>query len=90
MISEDPELEILSTLSDKDVFTLTKGLSKEELRSPFTNGAFGLDEKSINQAIRKMKATGLISSRRDGNDHVYFLNKSRFHDIIVFLQNLVE
>ncbi|MBE6525235.1 MAG: helix-turn-helix transcriptional regulator [Thermoplasmata archaeon] len=90
MISEDPELEILSTLSDKDVFTLAKGLSKEELRSPFTNGAFGLDEKSINQAIRKMKATGLISSRRDGNDHVYFLNKSRFHDIIIFLQNLVE
>lgn len=90
MISEDPELEILSTLSDKDVFTLTKGLSEKELRSPFTNGAYGLDEKSINQAIRKMKATGLISSRRDCNDHVYFLNKSRFHDIIVFLQNLVE
>ena len=90
MISEDPEFDIISALADKDVLTLTRGLSREELRSPFTNGAFGLDERETNQAIKKMKSAGLISSRRDGNDHVYFLNKPRFHEIISFLQNLVN
>ena len=90
MISEDPEYDILSALADKDVIALAKGLSKEELRSPFTEGAFGLDERATNQAIRKMKSAGLISSRRDGNDHVYFLNKTRFIEIITFLQNLVN
>ena len=90
MISENPELDILTALADKDVLVLAKGLAAEGLRSPFTNGAFGLDERSINQAIRKMKAAGLISSRRDGNDHVYMLNKGRFHEIIGFLQNLVN
>lgn len=90
MISEDPEFDIISTLADKDVLTLTRGLSEKELRSPFTEGAFGLDEKSTNQAIRKMKAAGLISSRRDGNDHVYFLNAPRFREIIHFLQKLID
>lgn len=90
MISENPELDIFAALSDKDVLTLTKGLSKEELRSPFTDGTFGLTEAETNQAIRKMKSVGLISSKRDGNDHVYFLNGSRFRDVANFLLNLVE
>ena len=37
-----------------------------------------------------MKNAGLISSRRDGNDHVYFLNKPRFKDLIIFLNGLIE
>ena len=90
MISENPEYDILSALADKDVIELAKGMSKEELRSPFTNGAFGLDESATNQAIRKMKSAGLISSRRDGNDHVYFLNRTTFLEIITFLQNIVN
>ena len=89
MISENPELDILTALANEDVLTLAKGLSKEELRSPFTQGAFGLNESETNQAIKKMKTAGLISSRRDGNDHVYFLNKSRFTEIISFLENLI-
>ena len=48
-----------------------------------------MDEKRVNAAIRKMKDAGLISSRRDGNDHVYFLNESRFREIIRFLESLV-
>ena len=90
MISENPELDILVALADKNVLELTKGLSKEELRSPFTEGAFGLTESETNQAVRKMKAAGLISSRRDGNDHVYFLNTPRFSEIISFLQGLIN
>ena len=88
-ISDDPEFDILSALADKDVLTLARGLAKEEARSPFTDGLYGMDEKRVNAAIRKMKDAGLISSRRDGNDHVYFLNESRFREIIRFLESLV-
>lgn len=89
-ISDDPEYDILSALADKDVLTLVRGLAKEEARSPFPNGLFGMDEARTNEAIRKMRSAGLISSRRDGNDHVYFLNKPRFHDLIVFLEDLFK
>ena len=89
-ITEDPEHEIFEALADKDVLTLVRGLSKEEARSPFPDGLFGLDNASTNAAIRKMKNAGLISSRRDGNDHVYFLNKPRFKDLIIFLNGLIE
>ena len=89
-ISDDPEYDILSALADKDVLTMVRGLSKEEARSPFPDGLFGLDSARTNAAIRKMKANGLISSRRDGNDHVYFLNKCRFRDLAHFIKSLVE
>ena len=88
-ISDDPEFDILSALADKDVLTLARGLAEAEARSPFTDGLYGMDEKRVNAAIRKMKDAGLISSRRDGNDHVYFLNESRFREIIRFLESLV-
>ena len=89
-ISDDPEYDMLSALADKDVLTMVRGLSKEEARSPFSDGLFGLDSSSTNAAIRKMKAAGLISSRRDGNDHVYFLNKCRFKDLARFIEGLIE
>ena len=87
-ISEDPEFDILSALADKDVLTMVRGLSKEEARSPFTDGLYGMDEKRVNAAIRKMKDAGLISSRRDGNDHVYFLNEPRFRELENFIKSL--
>lgn len=90
MISEDPEYDILCALADKDVLTLARGLSKEEARSPFPEGLFGMDSASTDAAIKKMKAAGLISSRREGNDHVYFLNKGRFKDLAMFLEGLIE
>ena len=89
-ISEDPEFDIISALADKDVLTLVRGLSKEEARSPFPDGLYGMDSPRTNAAIRKMKNAGLISSRRDGPDHVYFLNKGRFKDLANFIESLIE
>ena len=89
-ISDDPEFDIISALADKDVLTMVRGLAKEEARSPFPDGLFGMDSQRTNAAIRKMKATGLISSRRDGNDHVYFLNKCRFRDLSNFIDGLIS
>ena len=89
-ISEDPEFDILFALADKDVLTLVRGLSKEEARSPFPDGLYGMDSSRTNAAIRKMKNAGLISSRRDGPDHVYFLNKGRFKDLANFIESLIQ
>ena len=89
-ISDDPELDIIAALADRDVLTLVRDLSEQEARSPFPDGLFGLDSASTNAAIRKMKAAGLISSRRDSNDHVYFLNKSRFRDLANFIEGLIS
>lgn len=89
-ISGDPEEDILSTLADPDVLTLVRGLAKEEARSPFPDGLYGMDETRTNAAIRKMKSAGLISSRRDGPDHVYFLNEGRFRFLINFLESLLK
>ena len=89
-ISDDPEYDILCALADKNVLTMVRGLSKEEARSPFPDGLFGMDGPATNAAIRKMKSAGLISSRRDGPDHVYFLNKPRFRDLERFIRELVE
>ena len=88
-ISDDPEFDIISALADKDVLTLARGLAKEEARSPFTDGLYGMDEKRVNAAVRRMKDAGLISSRRDGNDHVYFLNESRFRQLADFIEKLI-
>ena len=76
-------------MADKDVLTMVRGLAKEEARSPFTDGLYGMDEKRVNAAIRRMKDAGLISSRRDGNDHVYFLNESRFRELAHFIEGLI-
>ena len=89
-ISSDPELDIFTALADKDVLTMIRGLSETEIRSPLTGGVFGMDEPTTNATIRKMKGAGLISSRRDGDDHVYFLNAPRFRDAIRFLQRSIE
>lgn len=88
-ISDDPEFDILAALADRDVLTMCRGLSKEEVAMPFTNGVFGLDEARANAAVRKMKSAGLISSRRDGDYHVYYLNACRFRDLARFLDRLV-
>ena len=82
-ISDDPEHDMLIALADKDVLTLARGLSKEEARSPFPDGLFGMDGPRTNEA-------GLISSRRDGPDHVYVLNAGRFRDLAHFLEKLIH
>ena len=62
-ISDDPEFDILSALADKDVLTLVRGLSKQEARSPFTDGLFGMEEKRVNAAIRRLKDNVVYPSR---------------------------
>lgn len=89
-ISMDPELDIISALADEDVMTMVRGLARQEVRSPFPEGLFGMDAKRTDDAIRRMKDGGLISSRRDGNDHVYFLNKPRFRDLEAFIDGILE
>lgn len=89
-ISMDPELDMFRALADQDVLTMVRGLSKQEVRSPFPDGLFGMDAARTNAAIRKMKGAGMISSRRDGNDHVYFLNIPRFRDLAHFVEGLLE
>ena len=89
-ISDDPILDIITALADKDVLTMVRELAKEEIRSPFTEGVFGMDEARTNAAIRRMKGAGLISSRRDGPDHVYFLNKGRYRELQNFVNGLLS
>lgn len=89
-ISDDPEYDILQALADKDVLTMARGLSKKPKAMPFTDGVFGLDEASANAAVRKMKGAGLISSRREGDFHVYYLNAGRFRELAKFLNGLVD
>ncbi len=89
-ITQDPEQEAFAALADEDVLAMVRGLSESEIRSPLTGGAFGLDEQATGSAMRKMKAAGLISSRRDGDDHVYFLNGPRFKDLAKFLERCVK
>ena len=88
-ISSDPELDMLQALADPDVLTMVRGLAREEARSPFPDGLFGLDSPRTNAEIRRMRDAGLISSRRDGNDHVYFLNAPRFRDLEHFISGLI-
>ena len=47
-----------------------------------------MDAARTNAAIRRMRDAGLISSRRDGNDHVYFLNVPRFRELAQFIESL--
>lgn len=88
-ISMDPELDMIQAMADPDVMTMVRGLARENPRSPFPDGLFGLDSERTNAAIRKMRDAGLISSRRDGNDHVYFLNAPRFRDLEHFIAGLI-
>ena len=77
-------------MTDTGTLRLFSPLAKEDARSPFTDGLYGMEEKRVNAAIRKMKDAGLISSRRDGDDHIYFLNESRFKELIRFLESLMR
>lgn len=90
MISDDPELDILKALSDGDVLKVVRGLSKEYLRTPFTDGIFGLDEKRINECIRILSTAGLICSKKEGQDHIYYLNNVRLRDMSSFFKSLIK
>ena len=85
-ISSDPEADIIRALDDPDVLALIRGMTDSELVAPFTDGVFGLDEHRVEAAVKRMKAGGLICSRRvehgDGIHHHYYLNTGRLRTLI--------
>ncbi len=89
-ISSDPEAEIIAALADPDVLTMVRGLSKEEIGAPFTDGAFGMEETRVNAAVRKMKEAGLICSHRVEDQHFYYLNRSRIKFLADSLAELAK
>ncbi len=93
-ISSDPEADIIRALNDPDVLAMIRGLSKEEMVAPFTDGAFGMDEKTCNATVKKLKDGGLICSRRveheDGVHHHYYLNTVRLKTLYDFMGKLIS
>ena len=93
-ISSDPEADIIKALDNPDVLRMVRGLAKEELVAPFSDGAFGMDGKTCAEAIRKMKDGGLVCSRRvedeTGIRHHYYLNSPRLKTLYAFLGSLIE
>ena len=93
-ISSDPEADIIRALDDPDVLIMLRGLAKEELVAPFTDGAYGMDEKTCNATVRKLKDGGLICSRRveheDGIHHHYYINTVRLKTLGDFIGVLIR
>lgn len=88
MISEDPVLDIFKVLADKNVLTMIRGMIGTEVRSPFPDGLFGLDYDTTNKTLKTLCQSGLVNTKRDGPDHVYFLHKTRFKVVSDFLNEI--
>lgn len=89
-ISDNPELDMLKVLANKDTLVLVRGLSKEGIRSPFTNGHFGLSEKKMTECIVMLSNVGLVCSKKEGNSHIYTLNKTRFEELSRYIRSFSE
>ena len=87
-ISSDPVADIIAALNDPDVMRMVRELSKEELCSPWPDGAYGMDEKRVSATIRKMKDANIVMARTEGADHVYFLNEKHLRLVETFIQDL--
>lgn len=90
MISSDPELDIIRAMDDMNCMKLLRGLSKEPARSPFTDGLYGMDYKTTADAIRRLSGVGLVCSKRDEPDHIYFINPARVSEMVDFFKGLVH
>ena len=89
-VSADPLLDIISVLDDADALVLLKGLMKTEVRSPFPDGLFGLEPARTNTALRRLLRAGLVNSRIDGPDHIYYIHVERFKELHDFVDGLVN
>ncbi len=89
-ISDNPELDMLKVLANKDVLDLVRGLSKEGIRSQFNKGNFGLSEKKMTECIVSLSNVGLICSKREGDSHIYILNKTRFEELSRYIRSFCE
>ena len=56
--TSDPVIEIIKALDDEDALTVLKELTKKEIRSPWPNGLFGMDEQRTSKAMRKLLVSG--------------------------------
>lgn len=89
-ISANPLLDIIAVLDDADSLTLLKGLQKKEVRSPFPEGLFGMDAQRTNKALRKLLRAGLVNSRVEGPDHIYYIHIQRFKILKDFVDGCVD
>jgi hypothetical protein len=89
-VSANPLLDIISILDDADSLEILKGLMKTEVRSPFPDGLFGMDSQRTNKALRRVLRAGLVNSRIDGPDHVYYIHIERFKVLEEFVEGCVH
>ena len=89
-VSANPLLDIISVLDNADCLTILKGLIETEVRSPFPDGLFGMDSKRTNIALRTVLRAGLVNSRVEGADHIYYLHVERFKELQKFVNDIVN
>ena len=89
-ISSNPLLDIIAVLDDADSLEVLKGLMKKEARSPFPDGLYGLGPQRTNKAIRNLLKAGLVNSRVEGLDHIYYIHVERFKILKDFVDGCVE
>ena len=88
-VSANPLLDIISVLDDADALTILKGLMKKEVRSPFPDGLYGMDAPRTNKALRSLLRAGLVNSRVEGPDHIYYIHVERFRELKEFVDGCV-
>lgn len=89
-VSANPLLDIISVLDDADSLIILKGLMKTEVRSPFPDGLFGLEPARTNTALRRLLRAGLVNSRVEGADHIYYIHVERFKELHEFVDGLMN
>jgi hypothetical protein len=89
-VSDNPLLDIIQVLDDADSLELLKGLMVREVRSPFPDGLFGMDSQRTNRALRSLLRAGLVNSRVEGPDHIYYIHVARFKVLKDFVDGCVD
>ena len=89
-ISGNPLLDIIAVLDDADSLTILKGLMRKEVRSPFPDGLYGMDPQRTSKALRGLLRAGLVNSRVEGPDHIYYIHVERFKELKEFVDGLVN
>jgi len=89
-VSANPLLDVIAVLDDADSLTILKGLMKKEVRSPFPDGLYGMDSQRTNKALRNLLRAGLVNSRVEGPDHIYYIHTSRFKELYDFVDGCIN
>jgi hypothetical protein len=89
-VSANPLLDVIQVLDDADSLTILEGLMKKEVRSPFPDGLFGMDSQRTNKALRSLLRSGLVNSRVEGPDHIYYIHVQRFKVLKDFVDGCVN